>query len=110
MNYNVVNTSRFAKEIKRLVKKIPSLKQEFASLLASISDNPFLGTPLGQNCFKIRISIRSKGKGKSGGARIITHLYLEKETVYLLTIYDKSEKPDLLPGELDDMIDALDFS
>ena len=109
MNYNVVNTTRFAKEIKRLVKKFPSLKQEFATLLESISKNPFSGTPLGHNCYKIRISIRSNGKGKSGGARIITHLYLENATVYLLTIYDKSEKPDLLPGELQDMIDALEF-
>jgi mRNA-degrading endonuclease RelE of RelBE toxin-antitoxin system len=109
MNYNAIITRRFGKEIKRLIKKFPSLKQEFEALIEELTENPALGTPLGQNCFKIRISIRSKGKGKSGGARVITNVYRENETVYLLTIYDKSEKPDLLPGELEEMIKALEF-
>ncbi len=109
MNYNIIITRRFGKEIKRLLKKFPSLKDEFARLIDSLYQNPASGTPLGQNCYKIRISIRSKGKGKSGGARVITNVYWENETVYLLTIYDKSEKPDLLPGELEDMIAGLEF-
>ena len=109
MSYNTVITRRFGKEIKRLIKKFPSLKQEFGTLIESLTENPAIGAPLGQNCFKIRISIQSKGKGKSGGARVITHIYWENETVYLLTIYDKSEKSDMLPGELEDMIDGLEF-
>lgn len=55
------------------------------------------------------MAIGSKGKGKSGGAQVITHLYVEEKSVYLLSIYDKSEKPDLKPNELKDMIDALDL-
>jgi hypothetical protein len=51
-----------------------------------------LGIPLGNNCFKIRIAVASKGKGKSGGGRIITHFAIRDATVYLLSIYDKSEK------------------
>ncbi|MCB0647318.1 MAG: hypothetical protein KDC49_11680 [Saprospiraceae bacterium] len=55
------------------------------------------------------MAIGSKVKGKSGGARVITYLFFETETVYLLTIYDKGEKADLKPHELKDMIDSLDL-
>jgi mRNA-degrading endonuclease RelE of RelBE toxin-antitoxin system len=56
-----------------------------------LSLNPEMGTPLGNNSYKIRIAIKSKGKGKSGGARIITYLIDEHLEIYLLTIYDKAE-------------------
>lgn len=72
-------------------------------------DNPATGVFIGNNCYKIRLAIGSKGKGKSGGARIITYLYLESELVYLLTIYDKSEKESLKPNELKEMINGLDL-
>ena len=65
---------------------------EFSHLVQSLKDNPKQGSPLGHNCFKIRISITSKGKGKSGGGRIITNLVVRDKTVYLLSIYDKSDK------------------
>jgi hypothetical protein len=61
---------------------------ELTSLLIA---NPTDGTSLGNNVFKIRISIKSKGAGKSGGARVITYVVTEKKEIYLLTIYDKSE-------------------
>ncbi|MFM8833062.1 MAG: type II toxin-antitoxin system RelE/ParE family toxin [Cytophagales bacterium] len=65
------------------------------------------GTPIGNNCYKIRLAISSKGK--SGGARVITYLYIQTETVYLLTLYDKSEKADLKPNELKEMIQELEL-
>lgn len=55
---------------------------------------------MGRNCFKIRLAIASKGKGKSGGARIITNVVIENDTVHMLTIYDKSEQSDLSDKEL----------
>jgi mRNA-degrading endonuclease RelE of RelBE toxin-antitoxin system len=109
MSFEVFPTHRFERELKRLVKKYPSLKDEFARLVSGVSENPETGTLIGNNCYKIRIAIGSKGKGKSGGARVITHLYVEAKSVYLLSIYDKSEKPDLKPNELKDMVDALDL-
>jgi hypothetical protein len=84
-------------------------KNEFAELLESLEQEPEQGTNLGNNCYKIRIAIASKGKGKSGGARVITYLYIETETVYLLTIYDKGEKADLKYNELKEMIDSLEL-
>lgn len=109
MSYSIIPTHRFEKELKRLAKKFPSLKNEFAELIAEIIEDPETGTFIGNNCYKIRLAIGSKGKGKSGGARVITYLYIESETVYLLTIYDKGEKEDLKPSELKEMIESLEL-
>jgi mRNA-degrading endonuclease RelE of RelBE toxin-antitoxin system len=108
MSYNIVITHRFEKELKRLSKKFHSVKNEFADLISEIIENPEIGTFLGNNCYKICLAIGSKGKGKSDGARVITYLYVATETVYLLTIYDESEKADLKPNELKEMIDYLE--
>ena len=109
MSYNIIPTHRFEKELKRLVKKYPSLKNEFAGFIQHILTKPTLGTPIGNHCYKIRMAIASKGKGKSGGARAISYVYIETETVYLLTIYDKNEKEDLKPNELKEMIENLEL-
>jgi len=109
MSYNLFPTKHFEKELKRLVKKFPSVKGEYADLIVRVSQNPETGTFLGNYCYKIRLAISSKGKGKSGGARVITYLYIATETVYLLTIYDKSEKADLKHNELKEMIESLEL-
>lgn len=61
---------------------------------------PTQGTPLGKNCYKIRLAIESKGKGKSGGARIITAVFSVQEKVVLLSIYDKADKENITDKEL----------
>ncbi len=77
MNYSIIPTHRFEKELKRLATKFPSLKNEFAQLIQDILNNPKAGTYIGNHCYKIRLVIGSKNKGKSGGARVITYLYVE---------------------------------
>lgn len=109
MSYNIFLTQRFEKEIKRLIKKFPSLKEEFSELINQVSSSPDTGVFIGNNCYKIRLSISSKKKGKSGGARVITYVYVSTKTVYLLSIYDKSEKESLKPNELKEMILSLDL-
>jgi hypothetical protein len=74
------------------------------SLIENLERNPDLGTSLGNNCFKIRMSIASKGKGKSGGARIITNFIVSNKTIYLLSIFDKSEKDNLSDKELQELL------
>ncbi len=59
-----------------------------------------MGTPIGHDCQKIRLSIASKGKGKSGGARVIVHVVFKDDTAYLLTIYDKSELENLTESDI----------
>lgn len=100
MNYKILITSEFKKEIKHLSKKYPSLHRDFRIFLKQLSQDPVQGTSLGKNCYKIRFAISSKGKGKSGGGRIITYVQIIAETVVLISIYDKSEKSTITDKEL----------
>lgn len=92
MSYKILLTIEFEKEIKRLSAKYPSLQKDFHRFLNELEINPLQGTPLGKGCFKVRMRITSKRTGKSGGARVITFVQVIKETVILISIYDKSEK------------------
>ncbi len=107
MNYNVKTISTFEKQARRLSRKHPSLKNDLLELIQLLKKNPETGTALGNQCYKIRLKIRSKSRGKSGGARVITHIVISGQTVYLLSVYDKSEKNDLLPGELNQLLSEL---
>ena len=107
MNYNIIPTHKFEKEIKRLIKKFPSLKNEYAYLISELKNNPTLGTSLGEDCYKVRLAIASKNKGKRGGARIITYVVVDDVTVFLLTIFDKSEKSNISSKELKAIIKSL---
>lgn len=104
MSYKVKLTPKFEKEIKRLVKKYPSLKTEYPELIASVKDDPMQGTAIGNNCYKMRVAIVSKGKGKSGGARVITYVQIVEANVYLLTIFDKSEQENISDKELNELL------
>ncbi|MBN2728573.1 MAG: addiction module toxin RelE [Bacteroidales bacterium] len=99
--------SVFETQAKRLVKKYPSLKEELITLINALKENPKQGVSLKHNCYKIRLSFRSKGTGKSGGARIITHVVYKKTSVYLLNIYDKSHKNSITDKELKELINEL---
>ena len=70
MNYKIELSANFKKEARKLVKKYPSLKAELADLFSELEVNPTLGTPPGNDIYKIRMAISSKNKGKSGGARV----------------------------------------
>jgi hypothetical protein len=107
MNFNVETTPQFDKQAKRLAKKFPSLKAELAKIIEALSEEPKQGISLGNNFFKIRISIASKGKGKSGGARMITYLKISATTVFLTAIFDKSEKSNISAKELEIIFKTL---
>jgi mRNA-degrading endonuclease RelE of RelBE toxin-antitoxin system len=107
MSYSVISIPPFDRQLKQLAKKYPSLKKEYSDLLDNLEQNPRIGIPLGKNCYKIRVSIASKRKGKSGGARVITNLVVTEETVILLAIYDKSEKESLTDKELEQLLDQI---
>ncbi|OFX54763.1 MAG: hypothetical protein A2046_00505 [Bacteroidetes bacterium GWA2_30_7] len=104
MSFNVKTIAVFERQAKRLIKKYPSLKGELNQLIQSLKVNPKHGISIGNGCFKIRLHIASKGKGKSGGARVITYLHIVNTTVYLLNIYDKSEKESISEKELRELI------
>ena len=109
MNYNVIPIDKFKKKAKRLVKKYPSLKNELFELNVLLESNPTTGTSLGNNAYKIRIAIKSKGAGKSGGARVITYVITENKEIYLLTIYDKGELDTIDDNTLRKIIKSIKY-
>lgn len=107
MSYNVIPTPKFKKEAKRLTRKYASLKDELADFTLTLAETPNQGTSLGKSIFKVRLAIESKGKGKSGGARVITYVVTDDREVYLLTIYDKSEIKNVSDKVLKDLIKQI---
>ncbi|AVV51412.1 MULTISPECIES: type II toxin-antitoxin system RelE/ParE family toxin [Leptospira] len=107
MKTEIVYTDHFSREFKDLSKKYRSIKEDLKTLVTSLEQNPVQGVPLGKDCYKIRLAISSKGKGKSGGARIITYLYLVKNKMYLLSIFDKSEKENISDKDREALIKLI---
>jgi mRNA-degrading endonuclease RelE of RelBE toxin-antitoxin system len=104
MSYKIELTDNFKKEAKKLIKKYASLRAEIAELGKELAENPNIGTHLGNDVYKIRLSIASKNKGKSGGARIISFVKIINETVYLLSIYNKGDKDDISDKEIEELL------
>ncbi len=107
MNYKLKVQKSFEKEAKRLGKRYPSLKDDIRKLGEDILAHPRLGTDLGGGLRKIRMAITSKGRGKSGGARVITFtvvVAVEEMDINLLFIYDKAERESVTLAELLDLL------
>lgn len=100
MSFEILRTPTFSKHLKRLAKKYLSLKFDYAELLDSLQTRPTQGISLGKDCYKLRMKISSKQSGKSGGARVITYVRIEKARITLLDIYDKSDKENISEQEL----------
>ena len=114
MIVTVLITDRFKTAAKPLLRKYPSLSKDLIELENDLRNNPKLGTNLGNNVYKIRLRITSKGKGKSGGARVISLVEStligtvdvrdEDVRVNLITIYDKSDVATITDKELKNLI------
>ena len=103
MNYQIVTTDDFDKNVKALSKKYNSLKADLIAFQDELLKNPNMGDDLGSNTRKVRMTIASKNKGKRGGARIITYHFLVdviNTKIYLLTIYDKGEQNSISTQEI----------
>ena len=107
MSYKILVTANFRQQAKRQAKKHRSLKSDLVRLEAELMEKPTLGTPLGQDCYKIRLKVTSKGKGKSGGMRVITLVVTLSENIYLLSIYDKADKENIPDKELSKLINDV---
>ncbi len=121
MKTKVRVTKSFKKQAKKLLKKYASLRNELMELESILLNNPYHGTKLNENLYKIRVAVKSKGKGKSGGLRAITYLETEvviltesmsnfEITVNLIAIYDKSETENITSKEITELIKNIDYS
>jgi mRNA-degrading endonuclease RelE of RelBE toxin-antitoxin system len=95
MSFEIRTIAHFDRELKALAKKYHTIKDDLQKLSTLLAEEPLQGTPIGKDCYKIRISIASKGKGKSGGGRVIACVKVVNEVVTLLSIYDKSAQSDI---------------
>ena len=104
MNYEIVTTDDFEKHFNKLAKKYRSLDDDYEMLIKELMKNPLMGDDLGCNFRKVRMAIASKNKGKSAGARVITCnvlIDIANTDIYLLDIYDKSQKDTITKQELE---------
>ncbi|TCO07754.1 type II toxin-antitoxin system RelE/ParE family toxin [Natronoflexus pectinivorans] len=104
MSYSVYPTPDFKKFFKKLAKKYPSLKADLQELTKILKEQPNSGINLGHGIHKIRMAITSKGKGKSGGARVITYLVTEDNEVYLVYIYDKGQLENITKEQIIELL------
>ncbi|MFD2036500.1 type II toxin-antitoxin system RelE/ParE family toxin [Belliella marina] len=107
MSYKLIPTESFKRELKKLRKKYPSLLEDLESIESELIQNPRLGKEVYKNCYKIRIAIKSKGKGKSGGGRLVTHVRIENESIFLLSIYDKSKRESITDTYIKSLLDFI---
>lgn len=107
MNCKIETTPDFARELKQLAKRYPSMKNDYRAFLDALRKSPLQGESLGKHLRKVRFPIVSKAKGKSGGARVITHTVLVDTSgadITLVTIYDKSDQANITDKELKKLI------
>ncbi len=103
----IVVTLWFAKQLRQLNKKYPSIAKDYEELLVELDKNPTLGTPLGRDCYKIRIAISAKNRGKSGGGRVISCVKIQDGNIFLLDIYDKSEKDSISDKRILELLEQI---
>jgi len=106
----VIATQTFIKSAKPLAKKYRSFNNDYKELVDELSANPHIGVDLGNGYRKVRMSIASKGKGKSGGCRVITLDAVERNgCLYLLYAYDKSDYDNVILSVIKEMANDLDL-
>ena len=79
MPNNVITTAVFARKVKSLLKKYKTLGESLLSLQKALIENPRIGISYGSNIYKVRLAGASKGKGTSGGFRVVTYLVTESQ-------------------------------
>jgi len=110
MSVSIKTSSNFDKEAKKLNRKYKSFADDYFELLETLDKSPQSGTQLGGGLRKVRMKITSKGKGKSGGARVITYMVILSDIsteLLLLKIYDKSDLSTIETKELKALVKEL---
>ncbi len=110
MNFEIITSDYFDAEIKKLAKRYRGLADDLREFQENLKKKPLQGTEIAPNVRKIRMTIAAKGRGKSGGARVITFnaLVSEKEgTIALLLIYDKADASNIKMNIVKEIIKDL---
>ena len=111
MKVTIDYLDEFARGAKALRKKYPSFESDYETFLDELEKNPFSGESLGQHTYKNRMAIASQGKGKSGGARVITYNVQQSDDevlITLMTIYDKSDIENVSDAYLRSLVQQIE--
>ena len=105
MSCKIKTINVFDRQAHKLAKHYASFRDDLKEFIKELRDNPEMGTDLGSGVRKVRMSITSKGKGKSGGARVITYttdvlIHSYEGTIFLLSVYDKSSQSTISDKEI----------
>ena len=100
-------SDEFKTAYKRLKKKYRSLETDFEALLLSLQKEPLQGVEILDEVRKIRMNITSKGRGKSGGARVIVRVRIVMDELQLLYIYDKADFENVSDAYLRDILKRM---
>ncbi|MEM9003376.1 MAG: type II toxin-antitoxin system RelE/ParE family toxin [Cyanobacteria bacterium P01_F01_bin.86] len=87
----------FKRNLRKLGKKYRSIQEDVKPVIEQLQQGLFAGDripDIGYEVFKLRIRNSDIQKGKSSGYRLIYYLKTA-DRVILLTIYSKSEQPDI---------------
>ena len=92
-------------ELPEYIKRADKIlsEEEREELLFYLSSNPKAGTLIQGTSGIRKLRWASKGKGKSGGSRIIYFFYNETVPLFLLTIFGKNEKINLSKSERNEL-------
>ena len=108
MKVRIIITDSFARDTKKLRKKYPSITRDIKELQNTLAENPKMGIFLKADISKIRMAIASKGRGKSGDARVIAYhevlIQITQHTIHLIAIYDKSARTSISDAEIEDLL------
>ncbi|MDP1785625.1 MAG: hypothetical protein Q8K81_09400 [Sulfuricurvum sp.] len=104
MNYAIIPTPEFLRQVKLLAKKNRKIADDLQSLKEMLSKNPKSGTAIGIHCYKIRLNNSSNAKGKSAGYRIITYCLDDSGIIRLLLIYAKNERDNISDLEIAEVL------
>lgn len=105
--FKIILTDNFKAEAKALVKKYPTIKNDYLALSKELRVNPIVGESLGKSIYKIRMAISDKGAGKAGSARVIIHVKIIDHKVYVLSTYDKGAFDNVIKAVLKEMVAKL---
>ena len=113
MSYEIKTIPPFDKDVKRLYKRYRSLLDDIEQLIVDLQQNPLMGADLGHGVRNIRLAIKSKGGGKSGGARVIAYtdivVEVEEGTIYFLALYDKADQDTISDKEIKKLLKEAGF-
>ncbi|MGE0642829.1 MAG: type II toxin-antitoxin system RelE/ParE family toxin [Nitrospira sp.] len=99
----VIETEEYLKDAKRAGLS----EQERMTVVGYIADHPEAGDEMKGTGGARKVRFAEKGKGKRGGYRVITFFSGTDIPVFLLNVFAKNERVDLIQAERNEFKDTL---